>query len=86
MDQQYLLIIIPLVAGYLLDLALGDPRWLPHPIRLFGHLISFGTKTLNRGKGRFLKGMILSVLLCAICWLFFAGMQFWLLRIQTPAF
>jgi len=86
MDQQYLLIIIPLLAGYLLDLALGDPRRLPHPIRLFGNLISFGTKTLNQGKSRFLKGMVMSILLCTICWLFFAGAHYWLLRIQTPVF
>lgn len=26
--------------GYLLDLLLGDPYWLFHPIRLIGHLIS----------------------------------------------
>ena len=24
----------------LLDLVLGDPRWLPHPVRLIGHLIA----------------------------------------------
>ena len=86
MDQQYLLIIIPLLAGYLLDLALGDPRWLPHPIRLFGNLIAWGTKVLNHGKGRFLKGMVMSILLCGISWLFFAGIQYYLLQIQTPVF
>ncbi len=25
--------------GFLLDLILGDPYWLPHPIRLIGNLI-----------------------------------------------
>jgi adenosylcobinamide-phosphate synthase len=29
-----------LLAGVLLDLFLGDPRWLPHPIRGFGHIVT----------------------------------------------
>ncbi len=28
------------IAGYILDLILGDPCWLPHPVRLIGKLIS----------------------------------------------
>ena len=30
---------ITLAAGFLLDLAIGDPRWLYHPVRLIGKLI-----------------------------------------------
>ena len=41
-------IIMPLVVGYLLDLLLGDPQTLPHPIRLFGWLIKNGERLLNR--------------------------------------
>ena len=26
--------------GFILDLLIGDPHWLYHPIRLVGHLIS----------------------------------------------
>lgn len=33
--------------GYLLDLLLGDPYWLFHPIRLIGHLISSLEKKLH---------------------------------------
>jgi adenosylcobinamide-phosphate synthase len=29
---------IALLTGFLLDLLLGDPPWLPHPVRLIGHL------------------------------------------------
>ena len=29
-----------LLLGFLLDLLLGDPRWLPHPIRAIGALIA----------------------------------------------
>ena len=32
--------IIAFLLGFLLDLLLGDPYWLPHPIRLIGNLIS----------------------------------------------
>ena len=36
------LIIIPLIAGYLLDLIFGDPRKIPHPVVGFGNMISAG--------------------------------------------
>lgn len=61
--MEYTLILIPLVIGYLLDLLFGDPRWLPHPIRLFGNTISRGEKILNIGTLRFWKGMFLTILL-----------------------
>ena len=39
--------------GFLLDLLLGDPYWLPHPIRLIGSLISgLEKKLLNRNTKR----------------------------------
>jgi adenosylcobinamide-phosphate synthase len=31
-------IILALLAGFILDLLLGDPPWLPHPVRLIGRL------------------------------------------------
>jgi len=30
-----------IVIAYLLDLVLGDPQWLPHPVRFIGRFISF---------------------------------------------
>lgn len=39
------------ICGFLLDLLLGDPYWLPHPIRLIGTLIS-KTETFLRGSNR----------------------------------
>jgi adenosylcobinamide-phosphate synthase len=54
-----------LVISYLLDLALGDPRWIPHPVRGIGRLISFLDKSLNRGKDKTLlkmKGVLLALI------------------------
>lgn len=86
MDQRFLLIIIPLVTGYLLDLALGDPRWLPHPVRLFGFIIARCTATLNKGEYRFSKGMWMTLGLCIVTGGLFYGAQYLLLQLQTPIF
>ena len=37
-----------LLLGFLLDLLLGDPRWLPHPIRAIGALIAALEKVLRK--------------------------------------
>ncbi len=63
-------LILPLLAGFMLDTILGDPLWLPHPIRLFGSIISWGEKMLNLGKNRKLKGAVLSISLVAGTWFF----------------
>ncbi len=47
--------IIAFFAGFLLDLFLGDPHWMPHPVRLAGRLIS-GMETALRGHGRRMCG------------------------------
>ncbi|QYS88761.1 cobalamin biosynthesis protein CobD [Flavobacterium columnare] len=71
MDHSLIIFLGPLVIGYLLDLLLGDPRWLPHPIRLFGTTIYLGEKLLNKGKFRFIKGIFLTFVLCSFVFLFF---------------
>lgn len=73
MDSK--IIWVPLLAGYVLDLLLGDPRWLPHPVRLFGNMIAYGEKRLNKGGHRLLKGAILTILLCLGVYAFFYYMQ-----------
>ena len=40
--------IIAFVLGFLLDLLLGDPYWLPHPIRLMGSCITKIEKWLRQ--------------------------------------
>jgi len=51
-----------LVIGFSLDSILGDPSWMPHPIRLFGKTIGFFENKLNRGNRLKLNG-IASVLI-----------------------
>ncbi len=61
--MEYQRIIIPLLIGYVLDLLLGDPRKLPHPIRFFGNCIARGERWLNKNSHRLLKGILLTVVL-----------------------
>ena len=44
-----------------LDLLLGDPRRLPHPVVLFGNLIGWIERKWNKGRCRFLKGGVVAV-------------------------
>lgn len=39
------------IAGFVLDLLIGDPHFIPHPVRLIGSLISFCDKRLNCDAG-----------------------------------
>lgn len=58
--------LIPLIGGLLLDALLGDPRRLPHPIRLFGDMIAFCERKFNRGANRKAKGVLVAVALVAV--------------------
>lgn len=63
--------ILAVMLGFLLDLLIGDPHWLYHPIRLVGHLIS-GLEKLLRGifprtnKGELTAGVFLLILTAGI--------------------
>lgn len=56
-----LLLTLPLLIGWMLDLLLGDPPYMPHPIVGFGKMISFGERRLNKGSHRMLKGGIMAI-------------------------
>ena len=43
--------IFAFIAGFVLDLLIGDPHFIPHPVRLIGSLISFCDKRLNCDAG-----------------------------------
>lgn len=57
---------ISLLIGWLLDLVLGDPAWVPHPVVGFGKMIAFGERHLNKGNHRMLKGAIMSIFLIVL--------------------
>lgn len=63
--------LMALAIGFALDLVVGDPHWLPHPIRLIGRLISGLERILRRvfpatPKGERAAGVVLVVLVCTI--------------------
>ena len=63
--------LMALAAGFLLDLIFGDPRWMPHPVRAIGALISALEKCLRMAfpksqRGEFIAGIVLVILICTI--------------------
>ena len=61
--------IIALFGGFLLDLLVGDPHWLPHPIRLIGGLIAKCSKwnrmELKKG-AQFWRGVTMTILVVCL--------------------
>lgn len=63
--------ILAVELGFILDLLVGDPHWLYHPIRLVGHLISGLEKVLRKvfpktEKGELTAGVFLLLLTTGI--------------------
>lgn len=59
----------PLILAWLLDLAFGDPIWFPHPVILFGKIISFCNNCLNKGKHQKIKGTIMALFLVGLTYI-----------------
>ncbi|QEN04102.1 cobalamin biosynthesis protein CobD [Thiospirochaeta perfilievii] len=63
-------IVIPLIAGYILDIIFGDPHSLPHPIRFIGLLIEKVESLLYFGKRFYkFKGLLLFIIITSISYL-----------------
>lgn len=85
----YLQMLLPVTGGFLLDLALGDPVWPYHPVRLMGRLIERlepiirrslpGTKPFER-----LGGGILAVLVILVSTVIPAGILLLAYRLFFP--
>ncbi|MBR1803999.1 MAG: cobalamin biosynthesis protein CobD [Muribaculaceae bacterium] len=78
--------LLPLLAGWLLDLMLGDPVRLPHPVVWFGKMISWGEHRFNHGTHLMAKGAVLAVVLILLVYFvmwglkrLFPSMVFWLI-------
>jgi adenosylcobinamide-phosphate synthase len=61
--DSWIIAILPLLIGWMLDLVFGDPTKLPHPIVWFGKAIAFFEHRLNKGHHRKLKGALTAVFL-----------------------
>lgn len=61
--KEILIVILPLLLGWLLDFFFGDPSRLPHPIVWFGKMISWGEHRLNMGNYRMAKGAVMAIAL-----------------------
>lgn len=67
-------IAIVLILGYIFDLILGDPTWIPHPVVLIGRLISLCEKVFRNlfskdNRGEFLGGICTLVVVAVISFL-----------------
>ena len=82
--MEKLILILPLITAYLLDLWLADPEHWPHPVRWFGKAIAQGDQALNKGKHRFLKGILLTVFLVTGTFLIFFFADRWLWQLSLP--
>ena len=64
---------LTLVFAYALDLILGDPQWLPHPVRLMGKLISgllaFLRKVSSSPSWLRFAGVLLAAISCGAAYL-----------------
>ena len=63
-----------LAAGFAVDLLIGDPHWLPHPVVLMGKLISLLERLLRRlfpktPRGENIAGAVLWLVMCALAFL-----------------
>jgi adenosylcobinamide-phosphate synthase len=58
--------------AYSLDLLLGDPEWLPHPVKLFGYLTQMGEtffRPITKGrKSEFLAGAATTASVISVGW------------------
>lgn len=66
-----------LILGYILDLLLGDPASLPHPIVLFGKMVHRCEKLLRRGNFLIAKGALGAIALVGITFALFFGLMHW---------
>ncbi|HUY35272.1 MAG TPA: adenosylcobinamide-phosphate synthase CbiB [Pirellulales bacterium] len=63
------------MAAFAIDLVLGDPRWLPHPVRLIGRACTSLEAVLARVLGRgYVAGMLYTLVIVAGVWAVAAGL------------
>ena len=73
--------IMALITGYILDLLLGDPEWLYHPVRLIGRLISLLEKRLRARGGNLRKSAVILTAVTVLSAMAATAMILWLLSL-----
>jgi len=72
-----ILLTVAIILAYILDLILGDPCWLPHPIKGIGRLAKKLERPLRRTvKSERTAGIVFTVVILGIVW----GLTFILIR------
>jgi adenosylcobinamide-phosphate synthase len=60
--------LLAIIIAVILDYFIGDPRWLPHPVRGMGMLISYLDRRFNYGEYRKLNGILTVVIVCLVAY------------------
>jgi len=60
--------LLAIIIAVILDYFIGDPRWLPHPVRGMGMLISYLDRRFNDGEYRKLNGILTVVIVCLVAY------------------
>ena len=81
--DSWMFAISPLLVGWILDLLIGDPQWLPHPVVWFGKAIATCEHKLNRGHHRKAKGAVVAILLIALVFALTWLIRYWLLSLSS---
>ena len=78
---------IALVAGFFLDLIIGDPHWLYHPVRLIGLLISLCEKIFlgksdkaesdSKGGKKIFLGILTVIIVLCFTFVITGAIVFW---------
>ena len=80
--------IMALIAGYILDLLMGDPEWLYHPVRLIGKLISRLEKRLRAQSGNLRRSAVILTAVTVLATMAAAALVLFLLSLwgRIPLF
>ena len=73
--------ILALVIGFALDLLLGDPAWLYHPVCIIGKYISFTEKKLRARGGNLRRSAVFLTVSTVVLTMLTVGMILWLLSL-----
>ena len=73
--------IFALVIGFALDLLLGDPAWLYHPVCIIGKYISFTEKKLRARGGNLRRSAVFLTVSTVVLTMLTVGMILWVLSL-----